>query len=155
MTNKDDPEAFINSFEKWTTQAASWPVDQWVAIQYLSLNWWCWPQAIDTLTPEEVPKFGKLRVRYAILQMLNLSPEAYQGRLREIAFSPDYHPCFVAQKVRAEGLWWLHLVVQTAMQVAETILIECYVAILPFKPKNWVMCLAHLCLGRGCGPFNS
>lgn len=38
------------------------------------------------------------------------------------------------------GLRWLHMAVQSANQVAEAILVEDYISVLPFKLKNWIMC---------------
>lgn len=56
------------------------------------------------------------------------------------AFGLDYHPCLVALKIRVAGLCCLHPTVHKAMQVVEAMLLEHYIAILPFKPKTWVMC---------------
>lgn len=93
---------------------------------------------VDSLAAEEVVDYG--RVKKVILQTLNLSPEAYHRQLREVTFGQDYHLRLTMQKIRAAGLLWLHPAVQMAVQVVETILVEHYIPILPFKRKNWLMC---------------
>lgn len=92
---------------------------------------------MDSLGAEKVMDYG--RVKGAILQTLYLNLEVYQRQLRTVAFGPDYHPRLTAQKIWQAGLRWLCLVVQTAVQVVEAVLVEHYIAILPFKLKNWVM----------------
>lgn len=90
-------------------------------------------QTMDTLAPEEVK--GYRRVQGAILQMLNVSLEAYRRHLWEVAFGPDCHP-----HLRRYGwLHWLCPAIQTTPQVAEAIRVEHYISILPFKSKNWLM----------------
>lgn len=46
-------------------------------------------QAVDMLSTSNVGDY--LKVRVAILQTLNLSPEACRRQLCEIEFGPDYH----------------------------------------------------------------
>lgn len=47
-------------------------------------------QVIDTLLTRDLNDYTK--VRAAILQTLNLSPEADRRWLKEREFGPDYHP---------------------------------------------------------------
>lgn len=72
--------------------------------------------------------------------MLNLSPEAYRRRLREIEFGPDYQPQAIGQKIRAVGLRWLRPESHSKEQLIEAILVEHFTTILPFKPQNCVLC---------------
>lgn len=65
----------------------------------------------------------------------NFKPEAYQRQLREGHLFLT-HPMLIAQKMRSVGLRWLRLAVQTSNQVAEAILVDHYISVLPFKPKN-------------------
>lgn len=55
-------------------------------------------QAVDHLAPAEVTDYTK--VRDAILQTLNLTPEAHGRRLQEVVFGPDFHPTLTAQKIQ-------------------------------------------------------
>lgn len=90
------------------------------------------------------------KVQEPILQTLNLSPEAYHWHLREISFRPDYHSLLTGQKIRANCLRWLWLVVQMTSQMAELIMVEHYISVLPFKPKNWVVLSIHNPRGGYC-----
>lgn len=81
-----------------------------------------------------------IKVREAIVQILNSNPEAYHQLLHKLSFGSDYQPCLVAQKVQETCLQWLHTAVQTASQVIEQEMVQHYMSVLPLKPKNWVMC---------------
>lgn len=80
------------------------------------------------------------KIRTAILEMLNLSPKAYRRCLREIECGPDYQPKAIGQQIRAAGLQWLRPETRTKEQVVESVLVKHFMAILLFKPKNWVLC---------------
>lgn len=45
-------------------------------------------EAVDALPAADLPDFQK--VKRAILQILNINPEAYWKQLREVEFMPDY-----------------------------------------------------------------
>lgn len=49
------------------------------------------------------------------------------------------------------GLRWLRLDTETQEQIVETVLAEHYVAILPFKPKSWVLCHKPMSLEEATG----
>lgn len=70
MTKADDPEAFINAFER-TASAAGWPEFQW-AMVLISCLIGAAQQAVDTLPTKDLGDYKK--VSEAILQTLNLSP---------------------------------------------------------------------------------
>lgn len=72
-------------------------------------------QAIDTLLMSDFTDYAK--VRGAILQTLNHSPEASSRHLRNINFGPDYHPRLIGQRIRAIGLRWLNPDIQTKKQI--------------------------------------
>lgn len=74
MTLEDDLEALINAFE-WTVVAAGWPPAHWSAILIPCLIGLAL-QAVDTLPLHDLLDFQK--VKRAVLQTLNLNPEAYQ-----------------------------------------------------------------------------
>lgn len=58
MTSEDKSEMFLNLFEK-SVWAAGWPEDHWAALLFPSLVRLA-QQVVDTLTPEEVTKYGKV-----------------------------------------------------------------------------------------------
>lgn len=55
---------------------------------------WAGPAGSGYPSPHKSPDFHK--VKKAVLQILNLNPEAYQRRLREIKFQTDYQPQLIA-----------------------------------------------------------
>lgn len=73
MTTTDDPEAFLNAFER-TTTVAGWPQDQWASVLIPHLIGPA-QQAIGTLFATDLTDYAK--VKAAILQALNNSPEGY------------------------------------------------------------------------------
>lgn len=50
---------------------------------------------MDTLSTADLAVYANVKAE--ILQILNISPEAYQQQLREIEFRPDYHPRLIGQ----------------------------------------------------------
>lgn len=91
-------------------------------------------QAINILPVQGLPDYNKVKV--AVIQTLNLNSEAYHRRLGEIEFRPDYHPRLIGQKIKSTCLKWLHPTEDTAKAVC----VKHYVALLPYKPKLWVIC---------------
>lgn len=74
-------------------------------------------QAVDMAPLADLNNYDKNHT--AILQMLNLSPEVYRRRLREIDFGPDYQPRTIGQQIRAVGLRWLRPEARTKEQVVD------------------------------------
>lgn len=93
-------------------------------------------QVVDTLAPEEVTNYTK--VRDATLQNLNLSPETYWRHLREVAFGPNLYPSLNSQKIRVARLWWLHPAIPSAAELAEAVRPSGRLR-LHFKLNNWIM----------------
>lgn len=75
-------------------------------------------QVVGSLSPEVT---NYMKVHGAILQTLNLSPEAYCRHLRELTFGLNFHPRLSAQKLRAAGLQWLCPAIQSLGQVVEAV----------------------------------
>lgn len=136
MTPEDAPEVFMNTFE-WTVVAAGWPSLQWSAVLTLCLIGPA-QQAMDSLPLQDLPNFHK--VKKAMLQTLNLNPEAYQWRLWEIEFGTNYQSRLIAQRIKNTCLKWLCPSERTAEEVAQDVCMEHYVTLLPYKPKRWVTC---------------
>lgn len=57
-----------------------------------------------------------------------------------IDFGPDYHPRLIGQRIKAASLRRLRPDSQTREQIMEVVLVEHYIALLPFQPKSWVLC---------------
>lgn len=79
-------------------------------------------QAVDTLPPQDLGHHKK--VREAILQTLNLSPEAYHQCLCEIEFGLDYHPQLIGQCIWATCLRRLGPENHTKKEIIEAICVE-------------------------------
>lgn len=103
MSKEDDPEAFINAFERMAV-AAGWLEAQWSAILIPFL---IGPAqlAMDTLPLQDLCDYKK--VRAAVLQRLNLNPEAYLQWLWEIEFGLHYHSHRMGQRIWAARVRWL------------------------------------------------
>lgn len=134
MTKDDDPEAFLNAFERMAT-VARWPETQW-AVMLIPCLIGPAEQAMDTLPTPDLGDYKK----DAILQTLNLTPEAYRRCLCEIEFGPDYHPRLIELKMQAAYLMWLRPKVLTKEQTVKAVCIKHYTALLRFKPQKWVTC---------------
>lgn len=73
-------------------------------------------------------------------QMLNLCTETYWSCLRETEFGAGVSSP-ANQTAHQGGLHEVFcLAIQTAEQIVEAIVVEHYMSILLFKPKNWVLC---------------
>lgn len=93
---------------------------------------------MDSLPLQDLSDYPK--VNKAVLQTLNLNPEAYRKWLREIEFGADYQPRLIAQRIKNACLKWLCPLKHTAKEVAKDVCAEHYVALLPYKPKHCVTC---------------
>lgn len=136
MKKENDLKVFINAFETMA-MAAGWPKAQWSAILILCLIGLA-QQAVDTLPLQDLCDYKNLQP--ALLQTLNLNSEAYHQWLREIEFGMDFHPCLIGQCIWDACVQWPQLEEHTKDEIVEAICMEHYVALLPFKPKHWMIC---------------
>lgn len=95
MMPADDLEAFLNAF---ASEAASLSEMQWMAVLIPCLVGSA-AQAMNMLPAGEVMDYKT--VWAAILNTLNLSPEAYWRWLRDLEFGLDYHPQFIGHRIQA------------------------------------------------------
>ncbi|XP_042300045.1 uncharacterized protein LOC121917995, partial [Sceloporus undulatus] len=136
MGPQDDVEAFLNTFER-VAAAAQWPREQWALILTPCLTGPA-QEAVDTLSPEDAQDYAK--VKATILQTLNISEDTYRLRLRELKWRSGMHPRTLGQKIRASALRWLKPMERSALEVAELVMVEQFVASLPTQARNWVRC---------------
>lgn len=135
MTCGDDPEAYFNAFERMVTTAGLERA-MWVAILIPCLIGPA-KQAVDSLAIGDITDNDK--VKSAILKMLNLIPEAYHRRLHNIKFRPGYQLQAIGQQIRVVGRRCLYPESMTKEQVAEAVLVEYFMAILPFNSQSWLL----------------
>ncbi|XP_075771804.1 uncharacterized protein LOC142823921 [Pelodiscus sinensis] len=131
---EDDPEAFLVTFERVAT-AAKWPQDHWETLlaPYLS-----GPVQLAYRVMSARDALCYYKVKEAILDQLGVSPETYRQRFRKARYEPRERPRAVAQWVKEAGMRWLEPENKSGVQVAETIILEQYVKILPSEGQRWV-----------------
>ncbi|XP_075796149.1 uncharacterized protein LOC142831058 [Pelodiscus sinensis] len=131
---EDDPEAFLVTFER-VALAAKWPQDQWATLlaPYLS---GAAQLAYRGMSARDALCYYK--VKEAILDQLGISPEFHRQKFREARYGPGERPRAVAQRVREAGMRWLEPENKSGTQVAEAVILEQYVKILPAEGQRWV-----------------
>ncbi|XP_075753964.1 uncharacterized protein LOC142818437 [Pelodiscus sinensis] len=129
----DDPEALI-TFERVAT-AARWPEEHWATLvaPYLTGA----AQAVYRSLPDR-EALNYYKVKEAILDQTGINPETYRQRFRTEAFPPGARPRAVAQKLRDLGWRWLEPEKRSGTHVAETIVLEQFIQILPAGAQRWV-----------------
>uniref|UniRef100_A0ABM5FAW1 CCHC-type domain-containing protein n=1 Tax=Pogona vitticeps TaxID=103695 RepID=A0ABM5FAW1_9SAUR len=134
MTNTDDPEAYLHTFERVAT-AAGWPRDQWTLVLIPCLTGLL-QEVVDTLGVQEATRYDA--VKNAILSTLNLTEETYRKRLRELKWKPGTHPRTVAQRMRANAMRWLKPSENDGEKIVDAVMLEQLVQSLGTNAKNWV-----------------
>lgn len=130
----DDPEAFLVTFERVAT-AARWPQEHWATLlapylsgpaqlAYRGMSTW------DTLC--------YYKVKEAVLDQLGVTPETCWRRFREARYDPQERPRAVAQRVKEACTRWLEPENKTGTQVADMVILEQCIRILPTEGQLWV-----------------
>nr|XP_025037655.1 uncharacterized protein LOC112544857 [Pelodiscus sinensis] len=130
----DDPEAFLVTFERVAT-AAKWPPEHWATLlaPYLS-----GPAQLAYRGMSANDALCYFKVKEAILDQLGVTPETHRRRFREAKYDPRERPRAVAQRVKEAGMRWLEPEAKTGVQVADLVILEQYVRILPAEGQQWV-----------------
>ncbi|XP_075780426.1 uncharacterized protein LOC142827898 [Pelodiscus sinensis] len=130
----DDVEAFLVTFERVAT-AARWPEEHWATIvaPYLSGPA---QMAYRGLPAREALHYYK--VKEAILDQVGITPETYRQRFRQERYRPGDRPRAVAHRLKESGMRWLEPEPKTGMQVAELVILEQFIQVLPGEGQRWV-----------------
>nr|XP_025035341.1 uncharacterized protein LOC112544063 [Pelodiscus sinensis] len=130
----DDPEAFLVTFERVAT-AAKWPPEHWATLlaPYLS-----GPAQLAYRGMSANDALCYFKVKEAILDQLGVTPETHRRRVRGAKYDPRERPRAVAQRVKEAGMRWLEPEAKTGVQVADLVILEQYVRILPAEGQQWV-----------------
>ncbi|XP_075753462.1 uncharacterized protein LOC142818329 [Pelodiscus sinensis] len=130
----DDPEAFLVTFERVAT-TAKWPPEHWATLlaPYLS-----GPAQLAYRGMSASDALCYFKVKEAILDQLGVTPETHRRRFRDAKYDPCERPRAVAQRVKEAGMRWLEPETKTGVQVADLVILEQYVRILPAEGQQWV-----------------
>ncbi|XP_075768775.1 uncharacterized protein LOC142821515 isoform X2 [Pelodiscus sinensis] len=131
---EDDPEAFLVTFER-VAAAAKWPPEHWATLlaPYLS-----GPAQLAYRGMSASDALCYYKVKEAILDQLGVTPETHRRRFREARYDSRERPRAVAQRVKEAGMRWLEPETKTGAQVADLVILEQYVSILPAEGQRWV-----------------
>uniref|UniRef100_K7EYA7 Gypsy retrotransposon integrase-like protein 1 n=1 Tax=Pelodiscus sinensis TaxID=13735 RepID=K7EYA7_PELSI len=78
------------------------------------------------------------KVKEAILDQVGITPETYRQRFRQERYRPGDRPRAVAHRLKESGMRWLEPEPKTGMQVAEIVILEQFIQVLPGEGQRWV-----------------
>ncbi|XP_058651173.1 uncharacterized protein LOC131551934 [Onychostoma macrolepis] len=136
MGPQDDPEAFIDLFER-TAEACGWPQVNW-PVRLISLLSGEAQMAAQQLPVQNLLVYDDLR--RAILQQVGLNPEQHRQRFRSLELGENGRPFVMAQQLRDACRRWLLAGEGNVNQIIDRVVLEQFVARLPKKTAQWVQC---------------
>ncbi|KAM9717937.1 uncharacterized protein ACNS7B_021418 isoform 1-T1 [Menidia menidia] len=137
LTERDDPQSFLGTFEA-TASACGWPEGEW-AVRLLPLLSGEAQTAALGLPAASRGRYPE--VQRAVLDRLGLSAEDQRRRFREAQLGPDGRPFGFAQQLRDAATRWLQPGEAAGEQrLVEAVVLEQFVAGLPAATSDWVRC---------------
>ncbi|XP_067305339.1 zinc finger and SCAN domain-containing protein 21-like [Pseudorasbora parva] len=136
MGHHDDPEAFLDLFEKFA-EAGGWPRQDWPMHLILLLS------GEAQLAAQQLPVKNLLvyeDLRRAILQRVGFSPEQHRQRFRSLTLGEDSRPFVMAQQLRDACRRWLGPDKNDGNNIVDRVVLEQFIAWLPKKTAQWVQC---------------
>ncbi len=136
MGPQDDPEAFLDLFEK-TAAACGWPQTDWPVRLVPLLT------GEAQLAAQQLPVQNLLvydDIKRAILQRVGRSPEQHRQRFRSLELEENGRPFVMAHQLRDACRRWLLAGEGGVDQIIDRVVLEQFIARLPKKTAQWVQC---------------
>ncbi|KAI7813324.1 putative SCAN domain-containing protein SCAND2P, partial [Triplophysa rosa] len=143
MGPEDDPEAFLDLFEK-TAETSGWPPEDW-ARRLLPLLSGEAQLAARPLPIQNLLVFDDLK--RAILQRVGRSPEEHRQRFRSLGLGESGRPFVMAHQLRDSCRKWLLAGNGDVEDIIDRVVLEQFIARLPKKTAEWVQCHRPTSLG--------
>ncbi len=136
MGPQDDPEAFLDLFEK-TAEACGWPQMSW-PVRLVPLLSGEAQLAAQQLPVQNLLVYDDLK--RAILQRVGRNPEQHRQRLRSLELGENGRPFVMAHQLRDACRRWLLAGESDVDQIIDRVVLEQFIARLPTKTAQWVQC---------------
>ncbi len=136
MGPQDDPEAFLDLFEK-TAEACGWPQMNW-PVRLIPLLSGEAQLAAQQLPVQNLLVYDDLM--RAILQRVDRNPEQHHQRFRSLELGENGRPFVMAHQLRDACRRWLLAGEGGVDQIIDRVVLEQFIARLPKKTAQWVQC---------------
>ncbi len=136
MGPQDDPEAFLDLFEK-TAEACGWPQVNW-PVRLIPLLSGEAQLAAQQLPVQNLLVYDDLK--RAILQRVGRNPEQHRQRFRSLELGENGRPFVMAHQLRDACRRWLLAGEGDVDQIIDRVVLEQFIARLPKKTAQWVQC---------------
>ncbi len=136
MGPHDDPEAFVDLFEK-TAEACGWARTQW-PLRLIPLLTGEAQVAAQQLPVANLLAYEDLK--RAILQRVGRNPEQHRQRFRSVELGDSGRPFVMAQQLRDACRKWLMAESRDVEGVIDRVVLEQFIVRLPRRTAGWVQC---------------
>ncbi len=136
MGPHDDPEAFVDLFEK-TAEACGWARTQW-PVRLIPLLTGEAQVAAQQLPVANLLAYEDLK--RAILQQVGCNPEQHRQRFRSVELGDSGRPFVMAQQLRDACRKWLMAESRDVEGVIDLVVLEQFIVRLPRRTAEWVQC---------------
>ncbi len=136
MGPQDDPEAFLDLFEK-TAAACGWPQTDW-PVRLIPLLTGEAQLAAQQLPVQNLLVYEDLK--RAILQRVGRSPEQHRQRFRSLERGENGRPFVMAHQLRDACRRWLLAGEGGVDYIIDQVVLEQFIARLPKRTAQWVQC---------------
>ncbi|XP_067301231.1 uncharacterized protein [Pseudorasbora parva] len=136
MGPQDDPEAFIDLFQK-AAEACGWPRAQW-PVRLIPLLSGEAQAAAQQLPVANLLDYDDLK--RAIIQRVGRTPEQHRQRFRSLEWGETGRPFAMAHQLRDACRKWLLAGGSDVDHIVDLVVLEQFIARLPKKTAEWVQC---------------